>query len=149
MKKWILYTVAFAIAAGILVAAYVWFFVYNKPHKDIENTKPDFTVTAESLIQEFETNDTAASRKYDEKVIQFSGNFNKIESADTTVSVVFDFGGKNIISAQVLPKYKNEVQALNPGTPITLKGLYNGYITGDPSFDLPGNILLNKCSPVK
>lgn len=149
MKKWILYTIAFIIAVGILAAAYVWFFVYNKPHKDIENAKPDFTVTAESFIQEFEANDTASSRKYDEKVVQFSGNFNKIESADTTVSVVFDFGGNTIISAQVLPKYKNEVQALNPGTPITLKGLYNGYITGDSLFGLPGNILLNKCSPIK
>jgi len=149
MKKWILYSVALIVAAGTLAAVYAWFFVYNKAHKDIENTKPDFTVTAESLIQEFETNDTANSKKYDEKVIQFSGNFNKIESADTTVSVVFDFGGNTIISAQMLPKYKNEMQALTPGTPIALKGLYNGYITGDPSFDLPGNILLNKCSPVK
>ena len=149
MKKWILYIVAFGAAAGILALAYMWFFVYNKPHKDIENTKPDFTVTAENLMNEFETGDTSASRKYDEKVIQVSGTFKSIESADTTASIVFDFGGKNIISAQLLPKYKSEIEGLNPGTPITLKGLYNGYISGDTLFDLPGNILINKCSPVK
>lgn len=147
-KKWLIYFLIFDLIVGA-IAIYIWFFVYNKPHRDIENATPDFTVTAEALLKDFDNSDTAANRKYDEKVIQFSGAFAKIESADTTVSVVFDFGGKNIISAQVLPKYKNEISAITPGTSITLKGLYKGYIAGDELFALPGNILLNTCSPVK
>lgn len=147
-RKWLIYFLAFDVVV-IGVVLYVWFFVYNKPHRDIEAATPDYAITAESLLSDFDNSDTAANRKYNEKVIQFSGALSKVDPADTTVCLVFDLGGKNIISAQVLPKYKNEVSAISPGTSITLKGLYNGYIEGDEMFDLPGNILLNKCSPVK
>jgi tRNA_anti-like len=149
MKKWILYVAGLALVLGILGAAYIWFFVYNKAHKDIEASTPDFTLTAEELVKEFDAGDTSTNRKYNDKIIQFSGAFKKIEPADTTVSLVFDFGGSNLITAQVLPKYKNEISSIAPGTSVTLKGLYNGYLAGDDIFGLPGEIKLNKCSPVK
>ena len=153
MRKWILIIVGIGLVTGLFVAAYYWFFVLNVTQQDvenrIENATPDFTTSAEELLKEFDANGATTNAKYNEKIIQFSGPVKKIEPADTTVSVVFDFGGKNIISAQVLPKYKNEISAIAPGTSVTLKGLYNGYIAGDEMFALPGNILLNKCSPVK
>lgn len=149
MKKWVLYTGAVAVILGIAAAVYVWFFVYNKPHRDIESATPDFTLTAEELIAEFDKNDTATNGKYNEKVIQFSGKFKKIESADTTISIVFDYGTQNIISAEMLPKYKSDMQTLNPGAEVVIKGLYKGYIGGDDLFGIPGNIALNQCSPIK
>ena len=36
------------------------------------NIKADYTVTAVDLLKEFEVNDSAANKKYIEKVLQFS-----------------------------------------------------------------------------
>lgn len=148
MNKRLLFALLFVSLLAIGAALYVWFFVYNKPHRDIEAATPDFTMDAQALIKEFDANDTASDRKFNNKVIRFSGTLKKVESADTTLTLVFDYGTDHIITAQVLPKYKTELQELNPGATVTVKGLYNGYLAGDTLFGLPGSILLNKCSPV-
>lgn len=147
MNKRLLFSLAFGCLLAIGAAVYVWFFVYNKPHRDIEAAVPDFTMDAQSLIGEFDANDTASDRKFNDKVIRFSGTLKKVEPADTTVTLVFDYGTGHIITAQVLPKYKTEMEGLNPGATVTVKGLYNGFLAGDTLFGLPGSILLNKCSP--
>ena len=147
MKKRIPYLFGFGVLAALGAAAYVWFFVYNKPHRDIENAAPDYTLTASALIREFDAGDTASDKKYNDKVIRFSGVPKKTETADSTVTLIFDDGTDHVVTTQLLPKYKNELPA--PGTEITLKGLYNGFLAGDAAFGLPGSILLNKCSPVR
>lgn len=134
---------------AIGIAAYAWFFVYNKPHRDIEAATPDFTLDAQALISEFDGNDTASDRKFNNKVIQFTGAIKKTETADTTTTLIFDYGSGHIITAQVLPKYKTQMEGLNPGASVTVKGLYNGFLAGDTLFGLPGSILLNKCSPAQ
>lgn len=149
MKKKLLFFFAFCALALLGVFVYVWFFVYNKPHRDIENASPDFVTDARALIGEFDANDTSSDRKYADKVIQFSGELKKTETADSAVTLVFDYGTNHILSAQVAPKYNAEFSALNPGASVTLKGLYNGRLAGDSLFGLPGNVLLNKCSPVR
>lgn len=134
---------------AIGAAVYVWFFVYNKPFRDIEAAKPDFTLGAQALIGEFDAGDTASDRKYADKVIQLSGTIKRTEAADTTLTLIFDYGTGHVITAQVLPKYKKEMEGLNPGADVTVKGLYNGFLAGDTLFGLPGSILLNKCSPAQ
>lgn len=152
MKKTLLIIGGLLVITGLAIAGYFWFGVLGVTQEDvanrIEKSAPDFSLTAEELLKEFDADGNAANTKYNNKVIQFSGPVKKIEPADTTVSVIFDFGGNNLIAAQVLPKYKNEISAIAPGTSLTLKGLYNGYFSGDPMIG-PGSIALNKCSPVK
>lgn len=145
MKKRLFLILGFGFLLAVGTALYVWFFVYNKPHRDIEAATPDFTLGAQALINEFDAGDSAADRKFTDKVIQFSGALKKTEAADTAVTLIFDYGTGHVITAQVLPKYKQEMEALNPGATVTVKGLYNGFLAGD-SLDLPGSILLNKCS---
>lgn len=156
MKKSILYIVVILALAGVGVGGYFAYQAYvaltetsDDVAQKIETSAPDFTVKAEALIAEFDQDGAKANGKYNNKIVQFTGTLSKVEPADTTLSLVFDYGTKNIIAAQVLPKYKNEMQALNPGTILTVKGQYNGIIPGDELFDVPGSILLNKCSPVK
>ncbi len=144
-------TVFFLGAAIVLigVVSYVWFFVYNKPHRDIEFAEPDFDMQAEQLISLFQENDSAAHRKLDDKVVRFHGTLSSKESADTTVTLIFDTGEDFIITAQMLPKYKAEAESFSAGSEIVLKGLYNGMIPGDADFGLPAAIVFNKCSPQK
>lgn len=130
----------------VCVLIFLWFFVYNKPHRNIEKAKPDFVMEAEQVIGLFEENDSSAQIKFSDKVVQFTGNVSSKESADTTVTLLFDFGGAYVITAQMLPKYKSDAEKLSVGTRVQLKGLYNGIIPGDSDFGLPAAIVFNKCS---
>lgn len=125
---------------------FLWFFVYNKPHRDIEKADPDFVMSAEEVIGLFEENDSSAHKKFLDKVVQFSGNVSSKESADTTVTLVFDLGGSYVITAQLLPKYKGDAENVTLGSRVQMKGLYNGVIPGDADFGLPAAIVFNKCS---
>ena len=51
MKTWIKILIGL-IVIGILAALYVWFFVYNKPHRDYEKADPDHIIVAEELFVE-------------------------------------------------------------------------------------------------
>ena len=47
--------------------------VWNKPHKNYSNTKPNITISS-NFINEFKTNSTLAAEKYLNQVILVNGN---------------------------------------------------------------------------
>ena len=48
--------------------------VWNKPHKNYSNTKPNITIDSSNFINEFKTNSTLAAEKYLNQVILVNGN---------------------------------------------------------------------------
>ena len=48
--------------------------VWNKPHKNYSNTKPNTTIDSSNFINEFKTNSTLATEKYLNQVILVNGN---------------------------------------------------------------------------
>ena len=48
--------------------------VWNKPHKNYSNTKPNITIDSLNFINEFKTNSTLATEKYLNQVILVNGN---------------------------------------------------------------------------
>ena len=48
--------------------------VWNKPHKNYSNTKPNITIDSSNFINEFKTNPTLATEKYLNQVILVNGN---------------------------------------------------------------------------
>ncbi len=57
----------------LLGGAYVWFFVYNKDHRDIVSETPAIETTAEPFFNEFYTQQDSAIAKYREKVVVVTG----------------------------------------------------------------------------
>ena len=48
--------------------------VWNKPHKNYSDTKPNITIDSSYFINEFKTNSTLATEKYLNQVILVNGN---------------------------------------------------------------------------
>ena len=48
--------------------------VWNKPHKNYSNTKPNIIIDSSNFINEFKTNSTLATEKYLNQVILVNGN---------------------------------------------------------------------------
>jgi len=132
-----------------LAAAYVWFFIYNKPHKDIEHAKTDYKTTVSELVKEFETNHDSAWAKYSDKVVELTAEVDSIIPNDSISSVVFNLGGKYEVYCEVYPSHNAAAKQLAKKQKVVLKGLVTYAGKYDPDFELPGDIRLKKSSFTK
>jgi hypothetical protein len=142
-----------ALIAGILLllvaAAYVWFFVVNKPHENIDDAKADFKVSVVDFVKEFETNHDAAWEKYHDKVIELDGEVANVLPNDSISSVVFN-GGKNYeIFCEVYPQHNAEAKQLAPQQKASVKGLFVNAEKPDEMLEITGILRLKKTSLVK
>jgi hypothetical protein len=130
MKKWMKIFAAL-IVVGILAALYVWFFVYNKPHRDYEKAEPDHILTAEQLFNKFRANKAQADSLYTGMVVQIAGNLDKVEFADSILTAVFIFDqgmfGDEGIRCIMLQDHWDGLRALGAGDMVIMKGYCTGY----------------------
>ncbi|NVO19263.1 MAG: hypothetical protein HXX13_06150 [Bacteroidetes bacterium] len=145
MKKWIMIIVILAVV-GVIAAFLVNKFYINKPHADIEHATPAYTMTANELWKQFNSNLKLADSLYTGKVIEVTGNMNKLEKADTVEYAVFVmeqdsmFGDKSI-RCELLQNYFEEASKIAIGSSVKVKGFCNGFDQTDVKF--------SKCSFVK
>ncbi|MHC1777356.1 MAG: hypothetical protein AB9834_18285 [Lentimicrobium sp.] len=142
MKNKLLKTGAVLAGTGIVAGLFVYFFVFNKPHKDYSKATPDFDIAAAALFEEFRTNPEAASTKYNGKVLSVTGELNAVEQTDSLTIAVFGFEegmfGSEGIRFTMIPEFAKEIINVAPGTNITIKGLCAGYNETD--------VILEHCS---
>jgi hypothetical protein len=145
MNKWLKIIVILAVI-GVIAAGLVWKFVINKPHADIENATPAYTLNTQELWKQYNQELKLADSLYTGKVIELTGNLSKSDKVDTLVYLVFvmepdpDFGDKTI-RCEMLSKYSQEAALIPPGSPLKVKGFCSGYDQTDIKF--------SKCSIIK
>lgn len=143
--KWLKIIATLAVI-GLIAAGLVWKFYINKPHADIENTTPAYTLNAQEFWKQYNQQLKLSDSLYTGKVIEITGNLSKVEKTDSLVYLVFvmepdpDFGNKTI-RCEMLPKYNAEAGAATPNTLLKVKGFCSGYDQTDIKF--------NKCSIIK
>jgi hypothetical protein len=144
MRTWLKIILALFVT-GVIAALLVYIFLYNKPHPDFENTKPDFTFAASDLYNSYKTNISDSEKKYSGKVVELSGILGKVETTDSLVIAVFVFNqgmfGDEGIRCTMLKKYNTEAQALLPSSTVTIKGYCTGY--NDP------DVIIEQASIIK
>ncbi|MFU8843850.1 MAG: OB-fold protein [Bacteroidales bacterium] len=142
MKKWIKVLIGLFIL-GLIGAALGYKFIYNKPHKDYEKAKADFSVTADDLFYAYYNNRTSAEAEYNGKVVELNGILDKIETpGDLTIAVfVMEEGmfGDEGIRCTMLPNHSLEISNYI-GKNLTIKGFCTGYNDTD--------VILEKCSVI-
>jgi type II secretory pathway pseudopilin PulG len=129
MKKLIKIAAVLAVI-GILAAIYVWFFVYNKPHRNYETAKVDFTLPAQMCYNQY-ANGADEANQYIDKVLQIDGIPSSIESTDSTVIIVFAYNsgmfGDEGVRCSVLPDYQDKAKKLKLDKRVVVKGYCAGY----------------------
>lgn len=143
MKTWHKILIALFIL-GIAGAGIGYKFIYNKPHRDYEKAKPDFSVLATDLFNAYQADKQAAQMKFNGKVVEVSGMLHKVEEADSLTIAVFvlDEGmfGDEGIRCTMLPNHSVAIAA-KAGSETTIKGFVAGYNDTD--------IIFEKCSLIK
>jgi hypothetical protein len=101
-------------------------FALNYGARDFENEKPEYTVAAANLIQEFSTAPEVSSKKYLNKGIEVTG-------------VISQSGGKLVTLNDIVSCHFQKLNVKSKGQIITVKGIFIGY------DDLLGDIKLDQC----
>lgn len=133
-------------ATGVVTVALVWKFYVNKPHEDIDNATPAYSLSTEEIWQKYNSDLKSADSLYTGKVIELSGSLSRVDKNDSLVSVIFVMAadsmfGDKTISCQMYKKHNDEAVALTAGANVKIKGFCTGF--NDP------DIKLSKCSIVK
>jgi hypothetical protein len=128
--------VVFFIAVGAILVALIMF---NKKHTDTAKAKPDFVITATVLQKEFEDNETAASARYINKILEVSGTIGSIAQADSLNLNVSLKTGNDMSSVICTFHNRTDNHGFNPGDEITLRGECSGFLM---------DVLLNNCAAV-
>jgi|688.fasta_scaffold610906_2 hypothetical protein len=113
MKKIVLF-IAFLLI-GLLTFAY--FYLYQD-HKDVAATSADFAIRVADLQREFMENDSLATLKYQDKVVELSGTITAVEVVSN--SIVID--EKVFAAFEVAVPSETKIQSK-----VTIKGRFLGY----------------------
>ena len=140
VKKRILVAIVLVIAA----AAFYIYKEFNRTNINIASEQAAFTLTASELINEFNSNDSSAGKKYVGKVIAVSGrvkNTDKDERGYYTVSLG-DSSSMSSVRCSIDSMYTDRVTAIRPGMTVTIKGNCTGY-NADELLGL--DVIVNRC----
>lgn len=113
----------------IAVAAIYIYKEYNRTHKDTSKLKPDYSIAATALLDEFSRNEAEANKKYWDKVLQVEGTVKELLTDDRGYySIVLgDSQSLSSVRCTVDSTHSAEAASLKKGTAIRVKGICSGY----------------------
>jgi hypothetical protein len=122
LKKLLLIVLLLIVAGSIGI-----YLIFTEKFDDTGNQTAAFTITANDLIKEFQHNDSAANKKYAEKIIIVNGKIAEKEAADTTINIKMmdTLTGSYIIFA-FQEQHVKEAKQLNQGDVVSIKGSCSG-----------------------
>jgi len=107
-------------------------YIMGETFSDTAGVKADYTVSASELIHEFAANDSAANKKYREKMVSVNGAASEVEvKSDSTVHIKFaDSTGSYIIFSLEKNEFEN-AKNIKAGDRVSLKGSCSGSVYSD------------------
>ena len=125
-RKWLKWTLLSLLVLAIAGAVIVWR-IFTDTFSDTSGLKPDYTLNARDLIADFQKSDSAANRKYAEKLILVRGVVTEVEKADTTVNIKMadTTTGAYIIFA-FQQQHLAEAKTIKEGDSVAIKGSCSG-----------------------
>lgn len=113
-----------------LIGAAVGYYLWNKPHMDVQTAKTDVSIAAEQLYKAYVADENAANALYLEKTIAVKGVIREVDkAADGSVKVIFETGDADGfgVSCEMDPLTKHKRTDFQKGETITLKGICAGF----------------------
>ena len=126
---------------GLVTGLSTVYYIFNMPHRDVENEAPAYTMEAKVLFDEYNNDEDAAHLKYGDKVIQVSGDIAElsIEGYEVSITLNDDMEGVNCsLDSVAVSMNKEIINQLQLGDKISLKGKCDG-------FDMIMGVVLTRC----
>lgn len=118
---------------------------YNREVKDLQRVEAELSADAIALIAEFIKNDTAATKKYQDKIMAVSGMVKEVVNVDNTFTIVLgDTSDMSSVRCLVDSTHVEGVGSLQRGVKVTVKGAVTGFKKDDTGL-LGSDVELNRC----
>jgi RecG-like helicase len=150
-KRKIFKTAIIIAIAGIVIAGAVGYYMFNMPHRDVQSTKSDFSLTASAVVAEYLTDKDAANQKYlasngESKILEVTGEVKKISEDFNGRMVVLLKGAddKAGVSATFTAETSAHAEKLQVGQSATIKGVIRSGAAFDSDLELYENVILEK-----
>ena len=121
------------------VAATAVYFVWNKPHKNVEDATA-VEVKATELYDLFIKDSVKANAAYTGKVLSVTGQGEKVSVNQQSQNII-------LLKTAVAGAYINctmekNPEGIKPNDNVSIKAICSGYISGDADMGLPGDVFL-------
>lgn len=125
---------------AIIVTSLYLYRQYNRKPADLMDTKPAFIITASNLVNEFETDEAAANKKFLGKIIQVNGVLASVDyNQDTLINIILG-DGIHRVGCQFDKRHSAGIGKFQEMNTISIKGICTGYLM---------DVELNRCVIVK
>jgi hypothetical protein len=131
-----LLVVSFIALSAILAALYM----FNLKHTDMAKASPDFVITASFLQKAFEDDETTASKKYINKILEVTGKIASVKPGGNNVVSISLVTGNDLSSVICTFPAVTDLSKFIVGNEITLRGECSGFLM---------DVLLNNCAVIK
>ena len=111
----------------LIAAAWVWH-LYDKPHQSAAGETADFSISADSLYQQYQTDEHSADKRYLGKVIEVSGKLAEIQhSGNSEIWILSPQSGGGGINCQLFAGTRVDPEPKS-GDVVTVKGRCTGFL---------------------
>ncbi|MCK4990331.1 MAG: hypothetical protein KAS29_07585 [Bacteroidales bacterium] len=150
-KKKLIRTIAIIGVAGLIIGGGIGLYMFNKPHRDVQSAQADYMLTSSQIVTEYLTDNEAANQKYlaadgDSKILEISGEVNKISENFNGQKVVLLKGGQDRagVSAIFTAETNDNLNEISLGQTITVKGVIRSGASYDEDLEMYEHVILEK-----
>lgn len=155
-KKQIIKILAIITIVGVLIGGGITLYMFNMPHKDIQQSEADYSLNASELVNEYLSDGAAANEKYlgedgDSKILKITGIVADISENFDGQKVVLlkNDSDKAGVSCVFLDEAGSHASELKIGEETTIKGLIISGAAFDEDLELYEHVILEKSDVVK
>jgi len=121
----------------LVIIGVAGYLLYNKPHRNIENSQAEYVISVQEIMSEFQANTQKASDKYIDNVIEIKGIAQSVNINENTVNIFLaDDGAFFGVNCSFSGDYVAIAKTVQQGDYITIKGECKGFID---------DVILNNC----
>ncbi|MFK5878916.1 MAG: hypothetical protein QM478_05410 [Flavobacteriaceae bacterium] len=151
MKKSILKKIGVVAIVGILIASGIIYYMFNKPHRDVQASKVDYTLTATEIVSEYLNDSESANTKYldeagNSKIVAITGEIYSISTDQKNQKVVLlkSANDKAGVSCTFTEATNMNAEKLQKGQTVTIKGVIRSGAGFDKDLDLYEDVIVEK-----
>ena len=137
---------------GLLIVIGVAYFMFNMPQRDVQSAKTDFRVSSTEIVNEYLANADLANDKY----LQEEGDSKILAVTGSVVSIDMDLNNQKVVllknlddqagvSCTFTKETNKNVENLQIGETITIKGVIRSGAGFDEDLDLFEDVIMEKC----
>lgn len=106
--------------------------MFEETFTSTDDIRADFILSVNDLLKEFVANDTAANKKYTEKVLQVDGVVSAVDiAADSTSTIRFEDSAGSYAIFSMEKSQVDKIKNIKTGDAVSVKGVCSGSIFSD------------------